>query len=169
MYLSVQLQPIADTTMVVALAGELDAMTVPILSETLEPLVASPAMCVVVAAGDLWFCDLRGVSRLVAARRGLRVKGGDLVLAEASPALRRLISLMEQGRRSPLPVFDTLPQALAACGVCAEPAPPGPRHLPLLRGLPARPVTGRRRGTTPPPAPDRSPSARRRCASGPGP
>ncbi|MFD2357504.1 hypothetical protein ACFSTC_61860 [Nonomuraea ferruginea] len=61
----------------------------------------------------------------MAARRGLRVKGGDLFLAEASPALRLLISLMEKGRRSPLPVFDTLPQALAACGVCAEPAPPG--------------------------------------------
>ncbi|MEV4102318.1 STAS domain-containing protein [Nonomuraea sp. NPDC049649] len=142
MHLSVQLTPVSDTTVVVALTGELDASTVPILSATLGPLPASPVLRVAVAAGELWFCDLSGLALLLGARRELRAKGGELVLAEASPALRRLIALLPGGGPS-LPVFDTLPEALAAFGARERRRRPLPRLRCTGPGHPAPPRSPR--------------------------
>jgi anti-anti-sigma factor len=127
MYLSVHLEPVADTTVVISLTGELDAGTVPVLSATLQPVCASPVTHVVVVCDELWFCDLSGLARLTAARLDLLAKGGDLVLVEANSALRRLISLVDDGRTPRLTIHSSLPEALAAGRT--------PRRRPPPRGM----------------------------------
>jgi anti-anti-sigma factor len=149
MYLSVHLEPVADTTVVISLTGELDAGTVPVLSATLQPVCASPVTHVVVVCDELWFCDLSGLARLTAARLDLLAKGGDLVLVEANSALRRLISLVDDGRTPRMTIHSSLPEALAACGVRHEPQPR--RHLPRMRGVPAARAAGRTPRRRPPP------------------
>jgi anti-anti-sigma factor len=139
MQLSVRLVPVGDTTLVIALTGELDSTTVPVLAAFLDPLPQSPVKYVVVAAGDLWFCDLNGLKQLSITHRALLAKGGHLAVAEAQPPLSRLIGLMTTQVQPGIPVYNSMPEALASTDVevyetTAAPTPV-PRHLPSLRGL----------------------------------
>ncbi|GAB2959873.1 STAS domain-containing protein [Nonomuraea fastidiosa] len=134
MQLSVRLVPIDHTTLVITLTGELDRTTRPVLASFLDPVPKSPLTHVLVAAGDLWFCDLSGIERLALTHRALRAKGGHLAVAGARPPLRRLIALMGEQADAAIPVFATMAEALAAAGVAAyRPAGPARRHLPRLR------------------------------------
>ncbi|GAA3544614.1 hypothetical protein GCM10022419_026030 [Nonomuraea rosea] len=139
MQLSVRLVPVGDTTLVIALTGELDSTTAPVLAAFLDPLPQSPVKYVVVAAGDLWFCDLNGLKQLSITHRALLEKGGHLAVAEAQPPLSRLIGLMTTQMQPGIPVYSSMPEALASTDVevyetTAAPTPV-PRHLPSLRGL----------------------------------
>jgi anti-anti-sigma factor len=138
MQLSVRLVPVGETTLVVALTGELDATTRPVLAAFLDPLPRSRVKHVVVAASDLWFCDLDGLQQLALTHSAMRRKGGGLLVAEARPSLLRLISLMD-GQAEPIPVFPSMPEALAQTDVdvyeVSGPPTPIPRHMPLLRNL----------------------------------
>ncbi|NUO99123.1 MAG: STAS domain-containing protein [Nonomuraea sp.] len=138
MQLSVRLVPVGDTTLVIALAGELDPTTGPVLAAFLDPLPHSRVKYVVVAAGDLWFCDLNGLHQLAATHQAMQAKGGHLAVAEARPPLCRLIELMTEHARTAIPVFATMPDALADTDVeiyeATTPIRPVPRHLPRLRG-----------------------------------
>ena len=150
MQLSVRLVPVGDTTLVIALEGELDPSTRPVLAAFLDPLPGSRVKYVVVAAGDLWFCDLKGLEQLAATHRALQAKGGHLAVAEARPTLCRLISLMADHAHTAIPVFTTMPDALADTDVeiygQTKPLRPVPRHLPALRGTRfPRPATRARR------------------------
>ncbi|YCK33728.1 STAS domain-containing protein [Actinomadura sp. ATCC 39365] len=137
MQLSVRLVPVGDTTLVVALAGELDSTTSPILAAFLDPLPRSRVKHVIVAAGDLWFCDLNGVEQLAITHRAMLEKGGHLAVAEAQPALCRLIALMTEHGGTAIPLFGTMPEALAGTGVeiYEQTGPPRPvnRHLACFR------------------------------------
>jgi anti-anti-sigma factor len=156
MQLSVRLVPVDDTTLVIALTGELDCTTRPVLAAFLDPLPRTSVKHVLVAAGDLWFCDLNGLEQLAITHRALQEKGGHLALAEVRPSLRRLITLMAEHSLGGLPVFDSMPEALAAAGVEAYQTPSIPalrrRHLPRLRTAhtPDRP---RRESASPSPRP----------------
>ena len=135
MFLSVRLTTVSATTVVLTLTGELDRTTAPVLAATLEPLAESPVEQVIVAAGDLWFCDLTGIDKLAATHRALHAKGGALAIAEAGPALCRLIELATEHSRAPMRVYATLSEALAGAGIDPDdPLPPERRHLPRLRG-----------------------------------
>ncbi|MGP4098101.1 STAS domain-containing protein [Nonomuraea sp. KM90] len=140
MQLSVRLVPVDDATLVVALTGELDSTTRPVLAAFLDPLPRSPVKYVLVAAGDLWFCDLNGLEQFAYTHGVLQGKGGHLAIAEAQPALRRLIGLMAAHACAAMPVFASMAEALAAAGVVEyqTPAllPAGHRHLPRLRSVP---------------------------------
>ncbi|MEV4169281.1 STAS domain-containing protein [Nonomuraea sp. NPDC049709] len=140
MQLSVRLVPVDDATLVVALTGELDSTTRPVLAAFLDPLPRSPVKYVLVAAGDLWFCDLNGLEQFASTHGALQAKGGHLAIAEAQPALRRLIGLMAEHACAAMPVFASMAEALAAAGVVEyqTPAllPAGHRHLPRLRSVP---------------------------------
>ncbi|HEX4812799.1 MAG TPA: STAS domain-containing protein [Nonomuraea sp.] len=158
MQLSVRLVPVGETTLVIALTGELDATTRPVLASFLEPLPRSGVKYVVVSAADLWFCDLSGLRQLASVHEAMLAKGGHLALTEARPALCRLVELMAERTHSAIPVYATMPEALAATDVevYEVPAPPTPvsRHLPCLRNV--HPVTapgGRRRHAKPRPVP----------------
>ncbi|WP_246649933.1 STAS domain-containing protein [Nonomuraea coxensis] len=138
MHLSVRLVPVGETTLVVALTGELDSTTRPVLAAFLEPLPQSRVKYVVIAASDLWFCDLDGLKQLALTHSALRRKGGGLAVAEATPALLRLISLMAE-RAEPIPVYPSMPEALKQTDVdvyeVAGPPTPVPRHMPVLRTM----------------------------------
>ncbi|MGW4793476.1 STAS domain-containing protein [Nonomuraea sp. NPDC004297] len=148
MQLSVRLVPIDDTTLVIALTGELDSTTKPVLAAFLDPLPQTPVKRVVVAAGDLWFCDLNGLELLARTHRALRGSGGHLALAEPRPSLHRLVALMAERSTEPIPVFASMPEALAAAGVeeyrTDEPSV-GRRHLPRLRAVPGAHAGGKER------------------------
>jgi anti-anti-sigma regulatory factor len=137
MQLSVRLVPVGDTTLVIALTGELDSTTRPVLAAFLDPLPQSPVKYVIVAAGDLWFCDLNGLEQLAITHSAMLAKGGHLAVAEARPTLCRLIALMSDQRRPGIPVFTNMPEALAGTDVevyeTAGPPRPQHRHLPRFR------------------------------------
>ena len=137
MFLSVRLTTVSATVVVLHVTGELDSTTAPVLAATLEPLTESPVEQVIVAAGDLWFCDLTGIDELAATHLALHAKGGGLAIAEAGASLCRLIELVTEHSRAPMRVYATLNEALRGAGVNPEdPLPPARRHLPRLRRLP---------------------------------
>ncbi|MEV0386054.1 STAS domain-containing protein [Nonomuraea sp. NPDC050643] len=140
MQLSIRLVPVGDTTLVMVLTGELDLTTGPILAAFLDPIPQSAITHVVVAAADLWFCDLSGLDQLALTHRALQARGGHLAVAEAQPPLSRLIGLMTQhDARPPIAVHASMAAALAATDVEAyqldTPPAPIPRHLPRVREL----------------------------------
>jgi anti-anti-sigma factor len=149
MQLSVRLVPVNETTLVIALTGELDSTTRPVLSAFLDPLPKSPVKYVLVAAGDLWFCDLTGLEQLSITHRALQAKDGHLAVAEAQPPLRRLIALTSEQVQTALPVFGSMAEALANAGVDGYQTPasdtPGRRHLPRMRPMPRGQVVVRDR------------------------
>ncbi|MEV0619774.1 STAS domain-containing protein [Nonomuraea sp. NPDC050404] len=157
MQLSVRLVPVSAETLVIALTGELDSTTRPVLAAFLDPLPQASVKYVLVAAGDLWFCDLNGLELLSITHRALQAKGGHLALAEVQPPLRRLIALMHEHSLAAIPVFDSMPEALADAGVDSYRSAPtvvGRRHLPRLRTMPRLPSTARD-GSRPRPEPVR--------------
>ncbi|MEV0388184.1 STAS domain-containing protein [Nonomuraea sp. NPDC050643] len=138
MQLSIRLLSVGDTTLVIVLNGELDASTRPDLAAVLDPIPHSPVTHVVVAAGDLSFCDLGGLDQLTHTHRALQAKGGHLAIAEARPTLYRLLDLMaEADIRPTIALYASVTAALAAIAVESRPldAPPAlpARHLPRLR------------------------------------
>ncbi|MEU6723267.1 STAS domain-containing protein [Nonomuraea wenchangensis] len=143
MQLSVRLVPVGETTLVVALTGELDGTTRPVLAAFLDPLPQSRVEHVVIAAADLWFCDLDGLQQLALTHSAMRRKGGGLLVAEARPSLVRLISLMNE-RTEPIPVYPSMPEALAQTDVdvyeVSGPPTPIPRHMPLVRKVRTTPL-----------------------------
>ncbi|MEW9549894.1 STAS domain-containing protein [Nonomuraea sp. NPDC050783] len=145
MQLSVRLVPVGETTLVVALTGELDSTTRPVLAAFLDPLPQSLVKYVVIAAADLWFCDLNGLEQLAATHRAMQARGGHLAVAEAKPPLRRLISLMAEQAQPAIPVYATMPEALADTDVdvyeVSKPPVPVPRHMPRLRNVRTAPLS----------------------------
>ncbi|MEU6711166.1 STAS domain-containing protein [Nonomuraea sp. NPDC046802] len=149
MRLSVRLVPVGASTLVIALTGELDSTTGPVLAAFLDPLPASAVKYVIVAAGDLWFCDLNGLAQFAATHRAMQAKGGYLAVAEPQPPLHRLIALMTEQAPGSIPMYTSMPEALAGTDVeiyetTGPPTPVG-RHLPRLRHVPRPPAGGRTR------------------------
>ncbi|WP_043615586.1 STAS domain-containing protein [Nonomuraea candida] len=173
MQLSVRLVPVDDTTLVIALTGELDSTTRPVLAAFLDPLPRTAVKHVLVAAGDLWFCDLNGLDQLARTHRALQEKGGRLGLAEVRPALRRLIALMTEHSHEMLPVYSSMPEALAAAGVEAYQTPAAVmvtrRHLPRMRRVSGAQTAGRLRASQEMPAPRETGTPARQAAAPPPP
>ncbi|MEV0618935.1 hypothetical protein AB0I81_36845 [Nonomuraea sp. NPDC050404] len=153
MRLSIRLLPVEETTLVIALSGELDRGTRPDLMVVLDSIPPSPLTHVIVAAGDLEFCDPGGLDGLAVTHRLLQGRGGFLAIAEPQPLLCRLIELMaERDAWPPIALYPSLGTALWATGVEAHPsdAPPMSRHLPRMRRLPGAPSRSQRRSAAPP-------------------
>ncbi|MFC4011925.1 STAS domain-containing protein [Nonomuraea purpurea] len=154
MRLSVRLVPVGASTLVIALTGELDSTTGPVLAAFLDPLPASAVKYVIVAAGDLRFCDLNGLAQFAETHRAMQAKGGYLAVAEPQPPLRRLIALVTEQAPGSIPVYTSMPEALVGTDVeiyetTGPPTPVG-RHLPRLR-----PPAGGRTRRRPPPRAER--------------
>jgi anti-sigma B factor antagonist len=77
---------------VLALGGELDLATVPLLQARLD-LVVRGGGAVVIDLSGLRFIDSSGLSALVRAERQLRASGGQLALVYGSRAVRRAFEL----------------------------------------------------------------------------
>jgi anti-sigma B factor antagonist len=77
----------------VALSGELDLATAPLLEGCLAPVEADGPVSIMVDLGDLIFIDSTGLGVLLRARGRAETNGRQLLVVGASPAARRLFEL----------------------------------------------------------------------------
>jgi anti-sigma B factor antagonist len=82
-----------DGVAVMALSGELDKATVPILRENLAPLEGNGVSTIVLDLRDLTFIDSSGLLAFLEARRRAMSNGHRLVMSGASSAAQRLFEL----------------------------------------------------------------------------
>jgi anti-sigma B factor antagonist len=81
----------------VALSGELDLATAPLLEGCLGPLEADGPASIMVDIRDLMFIDSTGLGVLLRARGRAEANGHQLLVVGASPAARRLFELTGTG------------------------------------------------------------------------
>lgn len=84
---------VAGDAVVVAVAGELDALAAPQLDEHLTDLVAESPGVVVVDLTEVEFLDSTGLGVLIKALTGLRENGGELSLVATSPRILKVLSI----------------------------------------------------------------------------
>jgi anti-sigma B factor antagonist len=77
----------------IALRGELDMATAPILADNLAPFEGNGVSTIVLDLQDLTFIDSSGLLAFLEARRRAMSNGHRLLLSEPSPVARRLIEL----------------------------------------------------------------------------
>ena len=77
----------------VALSGDLDVGTAPLLEEWLAPLEADGAAVIMLDLRDLMFIDSAGLGVLLQARRRAEANGHQLLVVGSSPRARRLFEL----------------------------------------------------------------------------
>lgn len=80
--------------MVVAVGGEIDCFTGPVLEQRLADLIeAQGNLSVVLDLRDVAFIDSSGLSALVTAHRSLQSRGGQLKVAGATERTRKVLEL----------------------------------------------------------------------------
>jgi anti-sigma B factor antagonist len=77
----------------IALSGELDMSTVPILEEHLVQAEADGVAAIVIDMVELTFMESLGVHAFVAARKRADASGRQLLLVGAKPTVRRVFEL----------------------------------------------------------------------------
>jgi anti-sigma B factor antagonist len=87
-----------------ALAGELDLSTSPLLQTSVSALIADGHTQIAVELDGVGFCDVAGLNRLISTRAELAALGGELVLHGPCPALQLLIDLL-----APEPAMEMVP------------------------------------------------------------
>ena len=95
----------------VAVAGELDAVTVPQFRDELMRQVPPAGRRVVVDLSGLQFMDTSAVHVLVSVNNRVMARDGLLVLAGAQPVVARVLSLA--GADEVMPVVGIVAEALA--------------------------------------------------------
>lgn len=82
-----------DSVALVALSGDLDLATAPLLEGCLGPVEADGPASIMVDLRDLMFIDSTGLGVLLRARARAEMNGHQLLVVGASPAARRLFEL----------------------------------------------------------------------------
>lgn len=77
-----------------ALHGELDALTAPELARTLDDVLAQPYTRVMLDLNELRFVDSAGVSVLIKAKQAAATNGQVLVLRRPTEQLERVFALV---------------------------------------------------------------------------
>lgn len=95
--------------MIVALTGELDLGTVPVLHDALAKALPHGTARVVLDLTGLTFCDSTGIGAFVAAHKYLHSSGVHLALANPSELLARQLEVMGIGRLIPIDGADGKP------------------------------------------------------------
>lgn len=102
-----------DSQVVVHVAGELDAATAPCLQKALAGVVDDQGnLSVLVDLGGMTFIDSTGLSVLVRAWEKLRLKGGELALANPSPSALKVfhvVGVTDIFKITPPPGADGVP------------------------------------------------------------
>ncbi len=80
-------------TVVLALRGELDPHTAPILDDHVGRALDAGASTVVLDLAALSFIDSSGLRSVIAAHKGLAERGGTLVLRAPGPTTQRLLDV----------------------------------------------------------------------------
>lgn len=97
---------------VLALRGELDTDTAPMLDDVLRPLLARPVPRVVVLVTGLEFCDSVGLSAFVVGHLHAVQRGGWIRIAGAGPFLAELLHTL--GLTRYLAMYPDVARAAAA-------------------------------------------------------
>jgi len=84
-----------DGVVTIALSGELDMATAPILTDNLAPFEGNGVSTIVLDLQDLTFIDSSGLLAFLEARRRAMSNGHRLVMSGASSAAQRLFELTE--------------------------------------------------------------------------
>jgi anti-sigma B factor antagonist len=79
---------------VLALGGELDAITAPSLAEQLDALAAESCPCILLELSGLTFVDSAGVSVLVKAKHEAEANGRRLTLRSPTEQVRQVFSVV---------------------------------------------------------------------------
>jgi anti-anti-sigma factor len=79
---------------VLALSGELDAVSAPELAECLEQELARPHLRVMLDLNELRFVDSAGVSVLIKAKQDFEANGRTLVLRRPTEQLERVFAVV---------------------------------------------------------------------------
>jgi anti-sigma B factor antagonist len=82
-----------DGVVTIALSGELDMATAPILSDNLAPFEGNGVSTIILDLQDLTFIDSTGMHVFLEARRRAMSNGHRFLLSGAGPAARRLFEL----------------------------------------------------------------------------
>jgi anti-sigma B factor antagonist len=112
--------PIDSETYVVEPRGEIDLATAGLVSAPLEEAIEIKALRVIVDLGDVTFIESTGVGVLLSAERLLQAHGGILIVACATPSVRRVFEIT--GLDSVLRLTSSRREALAPAQELA-PAP----------------------------------------------
>lgn len=78
----------------VILAGEIDIATTPAIRQALMAAIGGGQSQLAVSMSAVRFIDASGIGVLVAAANAARAAGGDLLLQDPSPQLRKLLSIL---------------------------------------------------------------------------
>ncbi len=89
-------------TAVVAMRGEIDAVTIPSLARCLDDAVDAGLHQVVLDMADVSFIDSVGLAAVVAARKRLGADGCTLSVCRPSPHVRKLLEITGLARVIPV-------------------------------------------------------------------
>jgi anti-sigma B factor antagonist len=101
-----------DTTVVLAIRGDLDLDAAPALHTALEEVLSRPRPRVVIDLSGVEFCDSIGLSAFVLGAHRADRHDGWLRLAAPSPWLQQLLTRV--GLTRSLEIFPDVPAAMAA-------------------------------------------------------
>jgi anti-sigma B factor antagonist len=99
---------------VVAVSGEIDVHSGPVLREHLLDLIAHHESEIVVDLSEVSFLDSSGLGVLVTAHKRARALGGHLRLAACRPAVADIFQITALDKA--FPMYDSVDDALAAAG-----------------------------------------------------
>jgi anti-sigma B factor antagonist len=91
---------------VITLAGEIDMLTVPRLSKTVNEVLGSPPPRVVLDLADVTFCDSQGLGTLVVLSRKATMAQSCLILTNVGDFLLRVLDIT--GLRGALMIQETV-------------------------------------------------------------
>jgi anti-sigma B factor antagonist len=111
-HISVVDQP--DESVVVAVRGNLDIDSAPVLTTTLDQVLTAPSPRIVVDLSGIEFCDSTGLSAFVVGHKRAVALGGWLRLAAPNDFLAELLGTVGISPR--LPVYGEVADALADLG-----------------------------------------------------
>jgi anti-sigma B factor antagonist len=97
---------------IVAISGEIDIASVPVLRERLIGLPQPQASRIIIDLSRVTFCDASGLAVLVGASRRAGLLGGVLRLAAPAPMMATVLRLT--GLHSRFEIFGSVSQAIGA-------------------------------------------------------
>ena len=93
--LQINVAPAQDGVITIAVAGELDLATAPLIGATLRRLDSAQPLHVHLDLTGVSFCDAAGLNAFLAADRLLRATSGRLTLIRPSPQIRRVLTITQ--------------------------------------------------------------------------
>ena len=103
-----------DGATIVAVAGSVDAVTSPRLSEALQAAVTGGGQRVVVDLAGVTYISSAGLRAILSGVKAARTAGGDLVVAAAQPRVRNVFELA--GLTTIVAFHDEVAAAVAGLG-----------------------------------------------------